>query len=125
MPSTKAMYLFRNLSSTTLTKRFLALAAMLFVMHLLAPQGIAAVSHEMGSVEACALSSGAQDMDNCSTSQDRESCTISCTAPSIGKLPSPDLPFLPSSPYMTGYLSHTGRLLSGPEPFPPKFFQVS
>tara|TARA_R100000322_G_C5443300_1_gene191208 strand:- start:166 stop:507 length:342 start_codon:yes stop_codon:yes gene_type:complete len=110
-------------------RRIAVLTVLLFASQLLASQGMAMDSNEIGSSSTCDFASSSaadaaseteQNSQRCSASQDEGACSISCPVPYVGKFSGSDLPVLTSSPYNFSYLSHIGRLTPGPEPFPPK-----
>lgn len=109
-----------------MNKRLLGLAAVLLVAYFLVSQGVAASSHGVEPmVGACFLLPDAQEMSGCSSIQAQGSCNSSCVSSHVGNPATPELPLLSSSPSPDNYSSHAGRVLSGPEPFPPKFSAVS
>ena len=109
-----------------MTKRLLGLVAMLLAAYFLVSQGFAATSHGMEPMdEVCVLLPDVQEISNCSGLQAQGSCASMCISSLVGKPAIPDLPLLSSSLCPKDYSPHLGRVLSGPEPFPPKFPAVS
>ena len=107
-------------------KRFLGLAAMLLVASFLVSQGMAATSFEVGPMaEACVLLPDTEAMPDCDMLQAQGSCSSTCISSHVARSVIPDLPLLSSSPFPRGYSSHSGRVLSGPDPFPPKYSATS
>lgn len=109
-----------------MTKRFMGLAAILLVVFLPVTQGVAAASFGVEPmVEACVMLPDTQAMPDCAGLNAQGSCSSPCSYSHVGKSAIPDLSLLPSSPCPKGYSSHFGRVLSGPDPFPPKYSAVS
>ncbi|KKN54648.1 hypothetical protein LCGC14_0590210 [marine sediment metagenome] len=103
-------------------KRFLGLAAMLLVASFLFSQGTAATSFEVEPMaETCVLLLDGPAMSDCAMLQVQGSCSGTCLSSYVTRSVIPDLPLLSLSPYPKAYSSHSGRVLSGPDPFPPKY----
>ncbi len=109
-----------------MTKRLMGLAVLLLVALLPAAQGVAATSYEAEPVvEACVMLPDTQVMHDCAGLNAEGSCSSPCSTPHVGKSVITDSVLLLSSPCPKGYSSHSGRVLSGPDPFPPKYSTVS
>ncbi len=109
-----------------MTKRLLGLTAMLLAAYFLVSQVGAATSHGVEPmVEACVLLPDVQEMPDCSRLLAKGSCSSTCIFSHVGKSAILDLPILSSSLCPWDQSSHSGRVLSGPDPFPPKYSAIS
>ena len=104
-----------------MTKRLMGLAVIVLLALLLAAQGVAATSFEVEPmVEACVMLPDTQAMHDCAGLDAPGSCSSPCSTSHVGKSAITDSVLRLSSPCPKGYSSHSGRVLSGPDPFPPK-----
>ena len=109
-----------------MTKRLLGLTAMLLAAYFLVSQVGAATSHGVEPMgEACVLLPDAQEMPDCSRLLAQGSCSSTCISSHVGKSAILDLPILSSSLFPWDHSSHSGRVLSGSDPFPPKYSAIS
>jgi len=107
-------------------KRLMGLAVILLVALLPVAQGVAATSFGIEPmVEACVMLPDTQAMQDCAGLNAQGSCSSTCSYSHVGKSAIPDLVLLLPSSCPKDYSSHFGRVLSGPDPFPPKYSAVS
>lgn len=103
-----------------MTKRLLALTAMLLAAYLLVSQGFAMTVHGDESMAgACVLD--VREVPDCARLRAQGSCASMCISSLVGQAAIPDPTTLPSSFSSRDPFPHSGRVRSGPEPFPPKF----
>tara|TARA_R110000851_G_C12698686_1_gene525842 strand:- start:146 stop:460 length:315 start_codon:yes stop_codon:yes gene_type:complete len=104
-----------------MANRLIGLAVILLVALLPVAQGIAATSFEVKPmVEASVMLPDTQALHDCARLNAQGSCNSPCSTAHVGKSALTDSVLLLSSFCPKGYSSHFGRVLSGPDPFPPK-----
>ena len=102
-------------------KRLLGLVAILFLVLLPVSQGIAMISSGGEPLaETCGLLPDAPAMPDCSSLQAKGSCNSTCVCSQVGEPTIADGPLFSSPLGPNDHVPHFGRLLSGPDPFPPK-----
>lgn len=105
-----------------------ALILLLFMVHLFASQSVISSDQQSATGHACDLAEmsvmGGQaanlETQQCSTSKATSICSVSCPPPYALKPSSFTALARASVAYNPGYRVFAGRLVSGPEPFPPK-----
>ena len=109
-----------------MTKRLLGLSAILIAATFLFSQaGATAPGALEPAVGACFMMPDIPETSDCSGIQGQTSCSTTCIPSHVGESVIPEWPLPSSSPGPDTYSFHAGRLLSGPEPFPPKLSAVS